>query len=500
MGERETRDTSATTRSQSVVHYIDRNHADAARHVSVLLERASSAEGSPSVVIILPSVDDTLALAESLSVVKGGPTVTPITSSTRGRRVLSTGPQAIAATAPDLATLVGEARLSLGAVHSIAVIWPEEIIETDHVAALEKVLGEVPRSAERLATSATKTPALAQFLERTMWRARTVDHAPPGAATSTAALRVVAAVPGEQLRALRTILDAYDPPTTLLLTSTDESEVAARALAAVLDANGTLVEVRRAVPDERFALIVLLEDVPTAETLDAAAAVTGELIAFVRPNRLLALQKVAPGATPLAWTGAVGNARSMHDAVREEIRGIAGSGAHLPWVPLIEPLLEQLDAVDIAASTLSMLDRERRRSKRAAVVPAVAPPVEREARPDFKRPRDRDDRPRERGDREARGGFSRPREGGFRGAGGKPRDDRGRGPARDRPERGRNDRPDRERGREGRPRDDSRERRPPRDDIERVPRAARESREWSERGDRLRNSRRGPRRGEGDSA
>ena len=523
MGEREPRDTSATTRSQSVVHYTERNHADAARLLSALLERAGS-EGGPSVLVIVPSSDDALALAESYASTKSGRSITPITSSARGKRVLSTNPLAIVGAATDFAALIGESRVDVAAIQSVAVVWPEEIIDTDQLSALEKVLGEVPRSAERLAVSASRSPALDQFLERSMWRARSIDHASAGAPTSSAALRVLSAVPTEHLRALRTILDAYDPPTTVLLTSTDEAEISARQAAAVLDANGSLVEVRRAVPDERFALVVFFDDVPTAEVLDAAAAITGELLAIVRPGRLAALQRVAPNAAPLAWTGALGNARSTHDALREEIRGLAGSGAHLPWVSLIEPLLEQLDAVDVAAAALSMLDRERRRARKAAVAPAAPAPIEREARSEsFKRPRDRDDRPRgdrddrprgerderprggrderPRGDRDDRrggGGFGRPREGGFRGGARKFGDDSRRGPpGRDRPDRGGpgRDRPDR--SRENRFRDDSRDRRGPRDDIERVPRAAHEGREWSERGDRLRNSRRGPRRDEG---
>jgi ATP-dependent RNA helicase DeaD len=512
MGEREPRDTSATTRSQSVVHYIERNHSDAARLASALLERANSAEEAPSVLVIVPSSDDALALAESSSAANPGRSITPITSSSRGRRVLSTGPRAIVGAATDLAALIGESRVNVGAIQSVAVVWPEEMLDAEQSAELEKVLGEVPRSAERLAISAKRTPALEQFLERSMWRARNIDHTPVGAPTSAAALRVLAAIPADHLRALRTILDAYDPPTTVLLTSTDEAEIAARGAAAVLDANGSLVEVRRAVPDERFALVVFFDDVPTAEVLDAAAAITGEVIAIVPPGRLAAMQRVAPNATPLAWTGALGNARSTHDALREEIRGLAGSGAHLPWVPLIEPLLEQIDAIDVAAAALSMLDRERRRSRKTTVAAAAPAPVEREARSEaFKRPRDRDDRPRgERPDRpERRGGerddrrggerpFGRPREGGFRGGARKFGDDTRRGPpGRDRPDRGRpgRDRPDR--AREGRSRDDSRDRRGPRDDIERVPRAAHEGREWSERGERLRHSRRGPRRDEG---
>ena len=344
-----------------------------------------------------------------------------------------------------------------------------------------------------------------------MWRARSVDHGTPAAATSSVTLRVLAAAPADQLRALRTILDAYDPPSTVLLTSTDDAEIAAREAASVLDAGGHLVEVRRGLPVDQVALLVFYDDVPLPETLDGAATVSGELIAIVRPARLAALQKIAPQATPLLWSGALGNARSLHDALRDEIRAIAEADAHLPWVPLIEPLLAQLDAVDVAAAALSMLERERRRAKRAAATIAP-PPAEREARSkpltkdrDERRgersfSRDRDDRRGERSfgrDRDERGGRSggrdrserplgRPREGSYK-PGGRKFDDRGPRSG------GGRDRPDRPRGRFG---DDSRER-PRRDDIERVPRAAREGREWSERGERLKHSRRGPRRHEG---
>jgi hypothetical protein len=485
MGEQETRDTAVTTRSQSVVHHIERDQDDAARMLSALLERSAAAEASPAVLVIVPTSDDALSLTESL-VAHRSQTLSPITSAARGRRVLSTGPRAIAGAASDLAALVAESRLALSALQTLVIVWPEEIIASEQSAALDKVLGEVPKTVDRIAISAVRTPELTQFLERAMWRARTVDHRSANAAATSTTVRVLAAPPREQLRALRTVLDAFDPSTTVLLAFTDESEAAARNAASVLGADGNLVVASRGVPGERFSLGVIIDDVPPVEALNAASAATGELIAIVRPTRLAAFNKVAPGATPLTWTGALGNARSAHDALREEIRSSTSSGLHLSWVPIVEPLLEGLDAVDVAAAALALLDRERRRSKKTAASAQVAPPVEREARPDsFKRPQERDDR-RDRPDR----GFPKSRDaGGWKGPPRKRDDDVRRGPPRDRPARD-----DRGRGRDDRGRDDSRGRggRPA---IERVPRAAHEGREWSERGERLKNSRRGPRGG-----
>lgn len=497
MGEQETRETAATTRSQSVVHYIERNQDDAAHQVSALLERTDDAGGSPAGLVIVPTSDDALSLSEALVARPNSTaTLTPVTSPARGKRILTTNPRVIAGSASDLATLVAESRLALSALQWLVVLWPEDIIASDSEA-LDQVLGEVPKAADRIAISAARTPELAQFLDRAMWRARSFDHAAPGG-TSSVAVRVMAAGPRERLRALRTVLDAFDPPTTVLLTFTDAGEAAARSAAATLGATGNLLTVSRGVPDERFSLGVFLDDVPTADALTAAAAITGELVAIIRPARLAAFNKIAAGATPMLWTGALGNARSFHDALREEIRGNAGSGSHLPWVPIIEPLLEALDPVDVAAAALALLDRERRRSKKAAVSVPAAVPVEREreSKPDsFKRPPARDDRRPsardDRRDRPERGGFSRPRDAGGWKAGPRKRDDDARrGPPRDRPARD-----DRGRGRDDRPRDDSRGRGGRPGEIERVPRAAHEGREWSERGERLKNSRRGPRDG-----
>ena len=446
MGERETPEAAATTRSQSVVHHTERTPGEAARLVSTLLERGGGEDGLATLVIV-PTIDDAIGLAESL-VKRGQRGLVPITSQARGRRLLSTGPGAVAATASDLAAFVAESRLTLSTLQALAILWPEEIIDSEQNAALERVLGEVSKSAERLAVVSQRSDELNKFIERTMWRARNIDHVAP-APTSTAAVRVLAAAPVDRLRALRTVLDAYDPPSAVLLTFSEESEAAAHDAAAVLGANGNLVSVRRGVPDERFSLSIIFDGVPGAEELDAAAAGTSELVAIVSPARL------------------------------------------------------------------SLVERERRRSRRAPTTPPVAAPAEREARPEFRRPPERDDR---RGDRPERS-FSRPRDAGARSSGFRKRDDDRpggfrkrddrpggfrkrdddprRGGGRDRPDRGRPDRGRPERGAEGRFRDAPRDRGARPDDIERMPRAAHEGREWSERGERLKHSRRGPRRDEG---
>ena len=497
MGERENRET-ATARSLSVVHYIERDQDAAARLVAGLLERTVSTEGSPSLVAVLPTPDDSISFCEAVRLHREGEgrALTPITSVARGRRLLSAGATAIAGAPADLARLIADSRLALAQLHTLVLIWPEEILGDDEQRGfLESVIGEVPKSTERLAICSGRTAELAQFLERSMWKARAVDHAAPAPAATGSTLRVITAAPAERARALRSVLDALDPETTIVLTFSDESESAARDAAALLGSDETLLRVSRGVPEGRFSLGIIFDDVPTADAITAAASVTGELVAIVRPSRLPALQKVASGATPWSWTGALASARSAHDKLRDEVRGTASSGSHLSWIPIVEPLLEGLDSVEVAAAALALLDRERRRAKRAAAA-TPAPPTpqaqaerpRREARPASGPAHGsrRDDARGERGYTKRPSGAT----GGFR----KRDDSERRGPPRDRSDRPRREDP-RSAG-EGRGRDDPRQSRGRRDEIERVPRAAHEGREWSERSERLRHSRRGPRTGD----
>jgi hypothetical protein len=502
MSERESRD---AARSLSVVHYMDRDLTAAAELVSGLVERSGAAEGKPSLIAVLPTPDDALTLGEAvLALRQGANPLTPLTSPTRAKRVIAAGVSSIAADARTIARLFAESRLELTHLQTFVLLWPEEILREDHDRdSLESLMAEIPRSAARVAICTERTPGLAQFLERSLWRAREIEHLATVSARATVPLRVVPVPVSERTRAVRSIVDAFDPDTTALITFSDAAEAAARDTAALL---GTSVQTVRGVPDRRFNLGILFDDTPAADALTEIAATVDELIAVIRPSQLAALKRVATNVTPINWTGALANARLTLDALRDEIRSYVSSGGHTAWVPVVEPLLEGLDPVEVAAASLALLDRERRKAKRAAQPAAPAPSAERPVRDErtaaATRPGRRDDdrgRSRRDDDRGRGGGRGfekkRPwtREGDARGGGG----ERPRGPRRemaDRPPRDyREDRPRREFRDDRPPRGGERGGGRPRDDIERVPRAAREGREWSERGERLRHSRRGPR-------
>src|SRR5688572_13568752 len=287
MGERETRDTGATARSQSVVHYIERDHEVAASLLANLLDRDNGSGSGPGVLVVLPGLDDAVTLAEALRAHRRGESraLTPITSSVRGRRLLAGGASAIAGAPSELARLISESKLSLAGLHTLVLVWPEEALgdETQRQA-LENIIAEVPRTTMRAAICSERSAELSAFLERSMWRAHAVDHSMSSTPDAALTLRVVSAVPAERLRALRTLLDAYDPESAVLITSSDAAETAAHDAVAVLGSAG-LIQVQRGVPERRFSLGVIFEDIPSAEDLVAIASMTSDLVALVRPSR-----------------------------------------------------------------------------------------------------------------------------------------------------------------------------------------------------------------------
>lgn len=508
----------AATRSQSVVHYVDRDHHAAARLVGGLMDRAGPAGSTPAFLVIVPTPDDAIALNEALVADRapGQRALVPLTSVARGRRQLSGGAAALAASPQDLAALVQESLVPMAGIETCVLVWPEDILPDERLAAVEAILSELPRGTERVAIASGRSPELDRFLERAMWRARTIEHKRDGGSLSGVHVRVIAAGASERLRVLRAVLDALDPVRTVVVAATAEGEALARVAATVL---GGGVEVCRGIPDARCSLAVLFDDAVSAGIPPSLGNLADDVVAIVSPSQVAVLRRLGATVLPFTWSGAAAAARSAQDQLRDEIRGTVVAGAHAPWIAAIEPLLGEMDPVELAAAAAALLDRERRRSKRLAASAQAA--VESATR-DAPARSEGSSRPgtaaRETARREPRpgrpggppGGRSE-RAGGFRDRGAGDRGRHGREETRGRPFRDRGDRQDTGRGERrgpGRPagRDAGfrgEDRRPPRDrggaprdhrgrgdDIERIPRAAREGAEWSERGERLRNSRR----------
>ena len=98
--------------------------------------------------------------------------IVPITSATRGARVVgSRVVPALAATPSAAVSLLRSSAVKLEGVRTVVVAWADEIITAREDEALEVVLGEIPKEASRVVVTDQLTPEVEAFIERHLRRA-----------------------------------------------------------------------------------------------------------------------------------------------------------------------------------------------------------------------------------------------------------------------------------------------------------------------------------------
>ncbi|MBI2797246.1 MAG: hypothetical protein HYX65_11130 [Gemmatimonadetes bacterium] len=498
-------DTAAAPRAQPVLHTLSLDPASLAAATGPALDRADAAAGGLQVLILVP--DPALGVATAERLADAPVRVVAATSARRGARLLAEGaPAALAISLDDALALLRASQLKLEPLRALVIGGADELLAS-RAEALEAFLADVPREALRIATAARVGEGFKAFAERHLRRVRL--EAGPAGAPLESPLHVLTVAHGAHASALRSLLDALDPPSAAVVVESDAAATAVEGALRPLGLGGagSSVTVVRGDAIPSHAALVVLFDVPgSRDVLHAVAAATPvRAVVLAEPRELGRLAALSGGALlPLDIAAAASAAMRRHDlALREEIAAVLATGLPLRELVVIEPLLAAHDAATIAAATLRLLESARARAPRAAAVESPVTPAAPAAAPAFVRrdhdrddqprgprrdvtPRDRGDRPprRDRGDRGDRPARSNaPREG--------ARGDRSvRG---DRPDRGPRPGPPRDRiGAPLRDRDRGEGTRGP----ARGPRGPAEGgdrREWSDRGEALRRSRK-PRR------
>jgi hypothetical protein len=316
------------------------------------------------VVVLTPDADTAVMIASAI----GRDDVLAATAVGRASRL---APPAIVIGPPEIIMgLMARSRLKLDQVTALVLAW------VGASPALEAVLVDVPKDADRTIVTVSLTPDVEALVERYARRARRVAGTPPAAPLP--AVRYVTVTDDTRPTALRRLLDDLDAPSAIVWTRTDRSERQARA---TLDALGYAaasapVQVARGPISESAALVVMY-DVP----LDAAE-MTG--IVQSAPVQIVALAERAelarlPGAKPLTLSGPLERAKQRV----EDLRRVLEAGVPAAEVTWLRPLLDTYDGIEIAAAAVHLLERE----KRAPAAPD-APPARREPQD---RPPRRDD-------------------------------------------------------------------------------------------------------------
>jgi ATP-dependent RNA helicase DeaD len=371
------REETSATRVQNVVHLMPRDAAMAAAVLAGVVERAALPPQELRALILVPTIDDGLALVRALHAHHASSgRVVPITAPPPGRaaRMVALHPSVLVGTPRDVLALVGQSSLKLAQLETIAFAWVDDLVRApssggsaDDGVALEAVLSEVPKNAERLAIASSIDAAVDAFQERYMWRARRTIHESPSRPAEVA-VRYVTVAPANSGDALRWLLDGVNPASAhVVVRDTDRESVAREALGTLgYAADDDAVRVSVDPPTERVELLVFFDDIANGDALRQAATVSDNLVALIAPGHVMQLRSVAgASATPLTFTGVFQSARAAEDALRDELRGVIRGGAFTSHVLQVEPLALEYDPVEIAAAALYLLQRERNRSRRA---------------------------------------------------------------------------------------------------------------------------------------
>jgi len=370
-----------------VVHVLSPGDARVASVVAPQLQRAATEEAGVQVLVLTPSGETAAWLARLINPTldEEATLLVPVTSPLRGARRVSAGARAVALTPADALALVRGAALKLESVRAIVFVDANELLGTsgDDVATL---MSEMPKGTERVLVAGTVDSLVSSFLEAHMRRPRTIAH--PAFAEGDASLHYLVVPRGNRASALRQVLDRFDPPRATVVATELSAAAAGRALASLgYGTDDTLVRVRTHDVDAHEPLLVSFGAPQDSTELQQLVDAKGEtVVVLVAPEELSAFLRLAGSrAKPLATTSAPAAARAAEDALRDELRALMQARSLHRETLALEPLLDEHDALQVAAAALRMveLEREKARAKRpaprAVEAPAVTAPVERVA-------------------------------------------------------------------------------------------------------------------------
>ncbi|HUQ83685.1 MAG TPA: DbpA RNA binding domain-containing protein [Gemmatimonadaceae bacterium] len=385
------------------IHVLPHSAAVIARFLGPALERVAADADATQLLVITPDADTTLAIAEAARTLSGGSgaPVVPLTSAPRGGRLLgSRVVPAIAATPSTLVSLLKSSSVKLAGVRTVVIAWADELTDARESETLEIVLSEIPKEASRVVVADRMTPAVEALVERHLRRASRQGTPADEDATATVAIRYVITAESTRRSALRRLLDDLDPPSAIVVAST-ENEVEARSVVESLGySSDTLVRVATGPVEEQAALVVFYGLPPGADDVAKIGATEpAQVVALVAPRQVAALRRLTTGAVePLDISQAAAKARSRDEKLRAALRTELLAGFPAREVMAIEPLLTEFDGLEIAAAAIRLIERERAEGRVRRV--EAERPVERTSERPTERA-ERSERP-ERGDRPER--------------------------------------------------------------------------------------------------
>jgi hypothetical protein len=300
--------------------------------------------------------------------------VVPVTAANRAARLLAERPvHAIAGPALELQSLVQRSAIKLESVRAIIFAWMDDDIAATPAAthALEALMAEVPKGADRTLLARRATPHVEEIIDRYLRTARRVtaqDTAPQqggeGPVSTSVPVRYITVSASSRPAALRRLLDQLDPPSATILVRDPAAEADAvqtvRSLGYRRANDPVQVAGYDAVPETHT---IILYDVPVMPSDVSALAAAGavQIVALVTPREVVPFHELVSTLVPYTLEGPGTAARSRDALLRDELSALLSQGVATRELLALEPLLERFDGVEIAAAAVRLLERERGR-------------------------------------------------------------------------------------------------------------------------------------------
>jgi ATP-dependent RNA helicase DeaD len=391
------RATGQVSRTQGLVYTLPHTTESIAEFLTPVLTRVDPAAGGTQVVVVTRDAETALAISETMLRISGpgGIEVVPVTGAARAGRIFKSRPVlAVAGTANELGGLVRASLLKLDTVRTVVLAWVDDILDNgpESVAALEALLGELGEAA-RVIVARKLTPTVENVVERYARRSRQVGVAETEVPQTPEnyelpIIRYVTVADNARASALRRLLDDLDPPSAAIIARDESAAADATRTVRTLGyhEDDTTIRVTRSDFKEATHTVIFYQPpVTPAELQRIAQAKPVQLVVLAQPGEVPWLRELTGGRlAPMNLHGPERRAHDREEATRQELRAVLARGVPARETISLEPLLEEFDAVELAAAALSLLERERAQRRAAeANQPAVA-----RARPaDGERPR-----------------------------------------------------------------------------------------------------------------
>jgi ATP-dependent RNA helicase DeaD len=285
--------------------------------------------------------------------------------------LLQRSPRAVVGSSDDLLALVRSATLKLEHVQHVIVLWADALLTNERQAAeLDTLLGETARDGDRTVVVEHTTPAVEAFLERAALKPRRLTHAiAQPAAQRTVGYVIVAA---EQRAAmLQRLLDTRDPSSVAIVA---DDELAARhALDAItalgMDVPDDVTLVRA--PDVASEALIVWYGPPESATRIAALTAdlpdSSHIVLLTTAAELRHLKSLSNTLllTPESLPHTTDEAAQRQRLLRDELAATLRRESVDAELALLDPLLAQHDAAELAAAALRLLARARHAAARA---------------------------------------------------------------------------------------------------------------------------------------